>query len=83
MLGLAGLSDRDEGVRKIIFTKHDEVYKTGPLGIPRGDVAEVVVQCLLHASAKMKSFDVTAGEAESRPVTTDFAALFDATTEGL
>lgn len=70
-------------MRKIVFSKHDEVYETGPLGIPRGDVAEVVVQCLLHESAKMKSFDVTGGEVESSPVTTDYAPLFEAATEGL
>lgn len=43
--------------------------------IPRGDVAELSVQCLLLAEARNRAIDVVAKDPADAPATRDWAAL--------
>ena len=84
-----GLLDAPGGKRQLLVGKDDEMLNQPPDGIPtsvpRGDVAEVVVQALLEPAARNKAFDVIS-KPEDTPnaaVTKDFEALFQQTTAGL
>ena len=85
-----GLLNEPDGVRELVVGKDDNLLsKNSPEGatnsIPRGDVANLVVNALREASAHNKAFDVVS-KPENDPnaeVTKDFASLFAQTTEGL
>lgn len=84
-----GLLDAPGGQRQLLVGKDDQLLQNPPDGIPtsipRGDVAEVVVQALLEPAARNKAFDVISKpeEASNGTVTQDFEALFEQTTSGL
>lgn len=67
-----------EGMRKFVVDKEDRLLKRESSTIPRGDLAELVVQALIHPQAKNKVFDVICLPQEDATgvVSTDFAALF-------
>ena len=84
-----GLINEPGGKRELIVGKDDALLKNPPDGIPtsipRGDVAEVVVQALKEPNAIDKAFDVIS-KPEDEPssvVTKDFSSLFAHTTSGL
>ncbi|KAK9829467.1 hypothetical protein WJX72_006041 [[Myrmecia] bisecta] len=78
-----GLIDREGGKRELLVGKDDKLTSTGYRTVPRADVAEVVVQALVHKEALNKGLDlVSKPEGEGNP-TTDFAALFNQTQAGL
>ena len=79
------LIDAEEGKRKIIYSKSDQMRQKGysnKYQIPRSDVAEVVFHALLEPDAKNKAFDLLGELVEGTPVN-DFAAAFKTTTPGL
>ena len=71
------------GVRELLVGDNDELLNNPSDGIatsiPRGDVAETVVQALQQPSACNKAFDLISLP-ERGSVTKDFAALFSQTT---
>lgn len=73
-----GLLDADAGRRELIVGRNDEIYKLyGTPSIPRGDVAELVVQALLHPEAsKNKAMDVISKPEGEGTVTRDWPKLF-------
>lgn len=84
-----GLLDAPGGIRELLVDKDDTMLNNPPDGIPttipRGDVANLVVQALTEPNARNKAFD-TISKPEEMPdaiVTTDFASLFAQTTSGL
>lgn len=81
-----GLIDEPGGCRELLVGKDDAFLANPPGGIstvvPRADVAEVVVQALLDASARNKAFDLIAMPESDTP-TTDFSRLFNQATSGL
>jgi uncharacterized protein YbjT (DUF2867 family) len=84
-----GLLDAPGGQRELLVGKDDQLLQNPPDGIPtsvpRGDVAEVVVQALLEPAARNKAFDLISKpeDAPGATVTTDFEVLFQQTTPGL
>ncbi len=80
-----GLLDAPEGKRELLTGKNDEFLKSPPPGvspsIPRGDLANVIVQALNNPYARNKAFDLIS-KPENFPgavVTTDWYAFFAAT----
>ena len=74
-----GLINEPEGMRQFVVDKEDRLLKSREsCTIPRGDLAELVVQALIHPQAKNKVFDVICLPQEDNTgvVSTDFAALF-------
>lgn len=73
-----GLLDADGGRRELVVGHNDEIYKLyGTPAIPRGDVAELTVQALLHPEeAKNKALDVISKPEGEGTVTQDWAKLF-------
>jgi hypothetical protein len=76
-------------MRELLVSKNDAFLTNPPKGIPtsipRGDVAEVVVQALGADPARNKAFDLIS-KPENDPqaiITTDFGGLFAQTTPGL
>jgi uncharacterized protein YbjT (DUF2867 family) len=84
-----GLLDQPGGRRELLVGKDDAFLNETPGGIPpavpRADVAELVVQALLHPEARNKAFDlISKPEDEAGAVvTSDFAALFRQISSGL
>lgn len=84
-----GLLDKPDGCRELTVGKNDELLTSPPqnipTSIPRGDVANVVIQALKHPEAKNKAFDIISKpeEDETAVITNDWKALFDRTTSGL
>eukprot|EP00241_Pyramimonas_parkeae_P006779 CAMPEP_0114259622 /NCGR_PEP_ID=MMETSP0058-20121206/19992_1 /TAXON_ID=36894 /ORGANISM="Pyramimonas parkeae, CCMP726" /LENGTH=338 /DNA_ID=CAMNT_0001374683 /DNA_START=79 /DNA_END=1095 /DNA_ORIENTATION=+ len=72
-----GLKDTEGGKRELIVDVDDKILDGDKAnrGIPRSDVAELVVQCLKLPQASNRSFDVSSYEEGTGTVTTDFAAL--------
>lgn len=84
-----GLIDQPDSRRELIVGKNDTLLSSPPNGIPtsipRGDVANVVIQALKQPLARNKAFDVISkpeDDAEAM-VTSDWQAFFAQTTEGL
>jgi uncharacterized protein YbjT (DUF2867 family) len=80
-----GLQNEDCGEREVVVSRLDnlfKIYQPGP-SIPRGDVAEVVVQALLSDNAYNKAFDVACKPKGEGHVISDFDALFAETAPGL
>ncbi len=74
-----GLINEPEGMRQFVMDKEDRLLKSREsCTIPRGDLAELVVQALIHPQAKNKVFDVIClpPDDATEVVNTDFAALF-------
>ncbi|GAB0498155.1 hypothetical protein MMPV_009496 [Pyropia vietnamensis] len=73
-----GLQDADGGRRELVVGHNDEIYKLyGTPAIPRSDVAELVVQALLHPEvSKNKAMDVITKPEGEGTVTQDWAKLF-------
>ncbi len=82
-----GLLNESGGKRELVVSKNDVLLKDTPegvtTGIPRPDVAEVVVQALLESNACNKAFDLVSKPEAATTVTNDFATLFAQTTPGL
>jgi uncharacterized protein YbjT (DUF2867 family) len=84
-----GLLDKPDGKRELIVGKNDEFLASPPNGIPtsipRGDVANVVIQALNNPFAKNKAFDLISKPEDETDtsVTIDWDALFQQTTAGL
>ena len=85
-----GLLNEPDGVRELVVGKDDTLLsENSPEGatnsIPRGDVANLIVNALREANARNKAFDVVTKQ-ENDPnaeLTKDFASLFAQTTGGL
>ncbi|WP_041764708.1 SDR family oxidoreductase [[Leptolyngbya] sp. PCC 7376] len=82
-----GLLNEKGGKRELVVSKNDVLLKNTPdgitTGIPRADVAEVVVQALLEPNARNKAFDVVTKPESQATVTNNFSALFAQTQPGL
>ena len=81
-----GLLDQPDGCRELIVGKNDTLLTSPPnnipTSIPRGDVANVVVQALKQANSRNKAFDLIS-KPEDDPeavVTSDWNAFFAQTT---
>ncbi|KAL4428142.1 hypothetical protein ABPG75_002231 [Micractinium tetrahymenae] len=72
-----GLIDKEGGKRQLIIDVDDKLIAEGSKhrSIPRADVAELCVQCLLLPEAENRSVDLVSKEPGDAPPTTDFAAL--------
>ena len=73
-----GLLNKDGGKRELLVGVDDELLKGDRRSVPRADVAEVVVRCLLEAKdeASNLSFDLASREeGEGDGPTTNVAAL--------
>jgi uncharacterized protein YbjT (DUF2867 family) len=80
-----GLQNEEPGEREIVVSRNDEmfkIYQPGP-SIPRGDVAEVVVQALLSDNARNKAFDLACKLKGEGHLISDYDALFALTAPGL
>ena len=84
-----GLLDQPDGCRELIVGKNDTLLISPPDGIapsiPRGDVANLVIQALKQPSSRNKAFDVIS-KLEDDPqalITSNWQALFEQTTSGL
>ena len=77
-----GLLDQPGGRRELLVGQNDAFLHETPGGIPpsvpRADVAEVVVQALLHPEARNKAFDLISKpeDGAGAAATANFAALF-------
>ncbi|MBL1208538.1 SDR family oxidoreductase [Geminocystis sp. GBBB08] len=84
-----GLLDKPEGRRELLVGKDDKFLTSPPNGIPtsipRGDVANVVIQALNNPFARNKAFDlISQPENEiNTSVTIDWDKFFQETTAGL
>lgn len=73
-----GLKDTDGGKRQLIVNLDDKILDGDKIqrGVPRSDVAEMVVQCIAMDAAKNISFDLASKEETTGiPATTDYTAL--------
>lgn len=72
-----GLIDEEGGKRQLIIDVDDKLISEGSKyrRIPRADVAEFCVQCLLLPEADNRSVDLVSKEPGDAAPTTDFAAL--------
>lgn len=84
-----GLLDKPDGKRELLVGKNDEFLACPPNGIPtsipRGDVANVVIQALDNPFAKNKAFDLIS-KPENDIITSidiNWDQLFQETTAGL
>lgn len=72
-----GLLDKEGGVREIVYGVDDELLKEKVRSIPRDDVAEVCLQCLIQDGALNRSFDIVSKEpSEDTKPTKDWKAWF-------
>jgi uncharacterized protein YbjT (DUF2867 family) len=71
-----GLINEPDGKREIVIGVDDD-RTDGERSIPRGDVAEVLVQALRIPAYRGRSFDVRSKLEGEGTVTTDFEALLD------
>jgi uncharacterized protein YbjT (DUF2867 family) len=84
-----GLLDKPDGKRELIVGKNDEFLASPPNGIPtsipRGDVANTVIQALSNPFARNKAFDLISkpDDETNIPITIDWDKLFQQTTPGL
>lgn len=72
-----GLINEPGGERELVVGVDDEREGTDSRTVPREDVAEVLVQALLHESYRGRSFDLRAKPVGDGSATTDFATLLD------
>jgi len=71
-----GLIDDPGGMRELVLGVDDEQAGTESRTVPREDVAEVLIQALLHAEEyRGRSFDLRAKPEGEGEATTDFGAL--------
>mmetsp|Transcript_20216 Transcript_20216/g.47165 ORF Transcript_20216/g.47165 Transcript_20216/m.47165 type:complete len:316 (+) Transcript_20216:92-1039(+) len=70
-----GLLNEDGGFRKILVDVDDKLLAGEVRSIPREDVAEVMVQSLLHESYRNRSFDLVAEAPSESCVEVDYANL--------
>lgn len=76
----AGLLSEDPNERELVIGKNDElfsIFDRGQCGIPRADVARIVVSALTTSSAKNKVFDVVARPVGQGTITKNVAQLFE------
>merc|ERR1719436_889931 len=66
-----GLINEPGGKREIVIGVDDDISK-GTRLIPRDDVAEVLVQAVLHSSYRGRSFDIRSKQEGEGTLTTDF-----------
>ena len=84
-----GLLDQADACRELIVGKNDTLLTSPPnnipTSIPRGDVANVVVQALKQANSRNKAFDLISKPEDDTEavVTSDWDAFFAQTTSGL
>lgn len=84
-----GLLDQPDGCRELIVGKNDTLLASPPnnipTSIPRGDVANVVVEALKEPNSRNKAFDVISKPADdiNAVITSDWSAFFAQTTSGL
>ncbi|MEW5297232.1 MAG: hypothetical protein WDW36_000456 [Sanguina aurantia] len=72
-----GLIDKKGGERQILIDVDDVLITRTSRSIPREDVAEVAVQCLLLPQALNKSFDIISIVPGEGTITTDIGSLVD------
>lgn len=76
-----GLQDRAGGERELLVGVDDHLMSTDSKTVPREDVAEVVMQCLLEPAAVGRSFDLVGTDPEKIPGKTpwdgDIKSLLD------
>lgn len=75
-----GLLNEPEGERELVVGHNDElfsVFERADCGIPRADVARVVVAALLSPHAKNKALDVVGRPKGEGTITKDVAPLFE------
>ncbi|KXZ44869.1 hypothetical protein GPECTOR_61g822 [Gonium pectorale] len=70
-----GLIDEADGQRELLVGVDDTLLKQTMRSIPRGDVAELSVQCLTLKAADNRSFDVISRKPDEGTPTKDFEAL--------
>ncbi|KAG2492360.1 hypothetical protein HYH03_009308 [Edaphochlamys debaryana] len=70
-----GLIDKPDGERQLVVDVDDKLINQPVRSIPRGDVAELSVQCLKLKSAVNRSIDVIARNPGDGTPTKDFDAL--------
>lgn len=73
-----GLLNEDGGKRELCLGVDDKNTLTDNNSIPREDVAELLVQALLNAEYRDRSFDVVSKEEGDGIVTKDYSILLDA-----
>ena len=71
-----GLLNEPSGEREIVIGVDDD-RTDGERSIPRGDVAEVLVQALLIPAYRGRSFDIRSKAVGEGTITTNFAALLE------
>ncbi|KAJ1638806.1 hypothetical protein T492DRAFT_941063 [Pavlovales sp. CCMP2436] len=70
-----GLLNEPGGKRELCVGVDDSITGTANRSVPREDVAEVIVQAMLHAGFQKRSFDLVSKPEGDGQVTTDFAQL--------
>lgn len=70
-----GLLNEPGGKRVLRVGVDDNIIEAESRSIPREDVAEVLVQSLIHKDFKNRSFDIVADPDSGSAVSTDFATL--------
>ncbi|GLC46625.1 hypothetical protein PLESTB_001224400 [Pleodorina starrii] len=70
-----GLLDEPDGQRQLVVGVDDTLIKQTVRSIPRGDVAELSVQCLTLKAAENRAFDVISRKPGEGEPTRDFGAL--------
>lgn len=73
-----GLLNEPGGRRQLVVGVDDEMLPDQNRSIPREDVAEVLVQSLLHSEYRNRSFDVVSQPDTGATVKTDFVGLLRA-----
>ena len=73
----AASTQPQDGGRELVLNVDDKLISDGGKyrRIPRGDVAELSVQCLTLAEARNRAIDVVAKDPADAPPTTDWATL--------